>query len=198
MNIPKLFKSFSTHTKFCIIGGGTGGLNLSAHLLRERIPATDIRIFDPSPKHYYQPGWTMVGANLCTSDLTEANMKEVLPSDINKTTDKVVNVDAEKRTIKTANGQEWTYDQLIFASGLEYNWQKIKGAKELLDDPHSNVGTIYTKEYAEKTARIGQQFKGGKAIFTEPPMPIKCAGAPQKILYLWADQWKKAGVTADV
>lgn len=41
--------------------------------------------------------------------------------------------------------------------------------------------------FAEKIAHTADKLTGGTAIFTEPPMPIKCAGAPQKILYLWAD-----------
>jgi cation diffusion facilitator CzcD-associated flavoprotein CzcO len=41
----KLYRFFSTHTKFCIIGGGTGGLNVSAHLLRAKVSSEDIRIF---------------------------------------------------------------------------------------------------------------------------------------------------------
>ena len=31
--------------------------------------------------------------------------------------------------------------------------------------------------------RMVQEFEGGKLIFTEPQMPIKCGGAPQKIMY---------------
>jgi sulfide:quinone oxidoreductase len=34
-------------------------------------------------------------------------------------------------------------------------------------------------------------LKSGKAIFTEPALPIKCAGAPQKILYLWCEKWNE-------
>lgn len=51
------------------------------------------------------------------------------------------------------------------------------------------VGSIYQLNYAEKLAKMGEKLKQGKAIFTEPAMPIKCAGAPQKILYLWTEQW---------
>lgn len=43
-----IFKMFSTHTRFCIIGGGTGGLNLSTHMLRAKVDPKDIRIFDAS------------------------------------------------------------------------------------------------------------------------------------------------------
>lgn len=60
-----IYKLFSTHTKFCIIGGGTGGLNLSTHLLRGKVDPRDIRIFDGASQHYYQPGWTMLGGDLC-------------------------------------------------------------------------------------------------------------------------------------
>jgi hypothetical protein len=46
-------------------------------------------------------------------------------------------------------------------------------------------------QYASKLAKLGKNLKKGKAIFTEPTPPIKCAGAPQKILYLWTDNWRK-------
>ena len=38
------FQFFSTHSKICIIGGGTGGINLATHLMRKSIPASAIRI----------------------------------------------------------------------------------------------------------------------------------------------------------
>jgi sulfide:quinone oxidoreductase len=34
-------------------------------------------------------------------------------------------------------------------------------------------------------------MQGGTALFTQPTMPIKCAGAPQKIMYLAADRFRK-------
>ena len=41
----------------------------------------------------------------------------------------------------------------------------MKGAKELLDNPNSKVASIYSRDYVEKVNRLGQQFKGGLAIF---------------------------------
>ena len=37
--------TFSHHTKYSIIEGGTGGLYTATHLLRSNVKATDIRIF---------------------------------------------------------------------------------------------------------------------------------------------------------
>lgn len=45
LRTSRLMFSFATHSKICIIGGGTGGLNLSAHLIRANINPRDIRIF---------------------------------------------------------------------------------------------------------------------------------------------------------
>lgn len=35
-----------------------------------------------------------------------------------------------------------------------------------------------------KTWKALQEFKEGNAVFTFPNTPVKCAGAPQKIMYL--------------
>jgi len=40
-----MMKYFVHHSKICIIGGGTGGVNVSAHLLRSRVDPRDITIF---------------------------------------------------------------------------------------------------------------------------------------------------------
>ena len=47
-------------------------------------------------------------------------------------------------------------------------------------------------------AKLGANLTSGKAIFTEPAMPIKCAGAPQKILYLWTEAWSKKNLPISV
>ncbi len=43
-----------------------------------------------------------------------------------------------------------------------------------------------------------QELREGRAIFTQPPMPIKCAGAPQKAMYLSADNWYREGVLKNI
>jgi len=39
---------------------------------------------------------------------------------------------------------------------------------------------------------------GSKAVFTQPPLPFKCPGAPQKIVYLTADHLKRNGLRPGV
>ena len=73
------------------------------------------------------------------------------------------------------------YDILIVATGLEYKLDAIKGLQDALDDPNSMVGTIYGEGRAQKVKSNIDNFKGGKALFTQPATPIKCGGAPQKV-----------------
>ena len=47
-------------------------------------------------------------------------------------------------------------------------------------------------------SKLREGFKKGKAIFTLPQMPVKCGGAPQKIMYLSEDTWRKNGCRKDI
>ena len=93
-----------------------------------------------------------------------------------------------------ADGSRTTYDILVVNPGLSLRFDKIKGSKEALADPNAPVGCMYTLEGAYKTSVLRDGFRGGNAIFTSPPFPIKCGGAPQKILYLCEASFRKNGV----
>lgn len=82
---------------------------------------------------------------------------------------------------------------LIVAVGLKLDYDRIKGAVAALDnDP--TVCSNYSSKYVNKTYRAFQGFQPGQtAIFTMPPLPIKCPGAPQKIMYLFDDYLRQVG-----
>ena len=87
-------------------------------------------------------------------------------------------IDPENSTLETNNGYKYTYDYLIACPGLVLRFDKIQGSMEALADPNSPVGSIYQLEYAYKTSRLREAFKGGKAVFMLPQMPVKCGGGP--------------------
>jgi sulfide:quinone oxidoreductase len=53
-----------------VVGGGAAGLSVS-HQLRRAMKGLDVAIVEPSSKHYYQPGWTMVGGGVINKRETE-------------------------------------------------------------------------------------------------------------------------------
>ena len=61
-----------------IVGGGAAGISTAASLLRRR-PKLDIAILEPAETHYYQPGWTMVGAGVFDRASTARPMASVMP-----------------------------------------------------------------------------------------------------------------------
>ena len=67
---------------------------------------------------------------------------------------------------------------------------QIKGLPEAFDiDPM--LCSNYTSKYVVKTRPAMEAFKEGNAIFTFPNTSIKCAGAPQKIMYLTEHYFRK-------
>jgi sulfide:quinone oxidoreductase len=69
----------------------------------------------------------------------------------------------------------------------------VKGLREALEQ-RPNVSSNYDVRYAPKTWEMIRGFQGGTALFTHPATPVKCAGAPQKIMYLAADHFRKRGI----
>lgn len=59
---------------------------------------------------------------------------------------------------------------------------------------HPKIGSNYSVHTVEKTWKALQDFKEGNAIFTFPNTPVKCAGAPQKIMYLSEAYWRKVSI----
>jgi sulfide:quinone oxidoreductase len=60
------------------------------------------------------------------------------------------------------------------------------------------VTSNYRFDLAPYTWELVKGLQGGRALFTQPPMPIKCAGAPQKALYLSGDAWFRRGVLKNI
>ncbi|GAA5831195.1 hypothetical protein JCM5353_006548 [Sporobolomyces roseus] len=194
----------STHSKIVVVGGGTAGTTVAAQLKRafyqegRSLGDNDITIIEPAKTHHYQPGWTLVGAGLKPLSGMHKPMSEVLPEGTVHVPGSVKSFEPEKNQVTTVEGDVVSYDFLVVAPGLKIDFDKIKGLNEGLADPTGPVSSIYSVDSVEKVWTNIQNFKKGNAIFTQPAGIIKCAGAPQKILWMAESQWKKDGVREQV
>lgn len=179
------------HHQIVIIGGGAAGIT-SASLLLIQNPSLDIAIIEPAEKHYYQPGWTMVGGGVFQLQDTVRNEQDVLPQDVKWIKDYALKLDPDNNTVLTKEGLQVEYDYLIVCPGIQINWHLIKGLKEAIGK--NGVTSNYSSIYAPYTWELIKNFQGGNAIFTYPNTPIKCGGAPQKIMYMADDMFRKSGV----
>ncbi|MGD8416404.1 MAG: TIGR01244 family sulfur transferase [Pseudomonadales bacterium] len=171
-----------------VVGGGAGGLAAAASLLKRR-PGLDIVVLEPRDKHYYQPGWTLVGAGVFDRRLTERPMASVMPEGVKWHKTAVAGFEPERNAVVLEDGERLGYRTLVVAPGIQLNWNAVEGLNDTLG--RNGVTSNYKFDLAPYTWELVQNLKGGRPVFTQPPMPIKCAGAPQKALYLSCDYWKK-------
>lgn len=180
-----------SHHQILIIGGGNAGISLAAQLLRKNTKL-DIAIVEPSEKHYYQPGWTLVGGGVFDINKTVRNEVDYIPPKAKWIKDSADRFEPENNLLRTKSGQQITYDFMVVCCGIQLNLYLIKGLPEALGK--NGVCSNYLFNVAPYTYECIKNFKGGKAVFTQPASPIKCGGAPQKIMYLAADNFRKRGI----
>lgn len=179
------------HFQILIVGGGNAGISSAAKLLLKN-KNLNIGIIDPSEKHYYQPAWTLVGAGVFDINKTIKNQKNFIPEKATWIKDAVDVLDPQNNTVICTSGKKFSYDVMILCPGIQLDWDKIKGLKDTLGK--NNVSSNYSFTTAPYTWEMIKNFKGGRAIFTNPVSPIKCGGAPHKIMYLAVDYWRKKGI----
>ena len=174
-----------------IIGGGAAGIATASSLLA-RDPGLDIAIIDPADVHYYQPGWTLVGCGVFDAAETARTMASTIPRGVHWIKAAVAAFEPDNNAVILDGCRVVKYQQLVVCPGLKLDWHAIEGLSETLG--RNGVTSNYLYHLAPYTWELVRNLRGGRAIFTQPPMPIKCAGAPQKAMYLSADHWKRSGI----
>ena len=184
--------SQTIHHQIVVVGGGTAGISVAARLTNGWFNKRDVAVIEPADTHYYQPLWTLVGGGVVPKEVTGRPMKSVMPKRVHWIKDAVAEFEPDKNTIRTREGKVITYDWLVVAAGLQINWDKIPGLKETVT--RNGVCSNYSYETVDSTWQNIKNFKGGTAIFTMPSGAVKCGGAPQKIMYLADETFRKNGV----
>lgn len=183
------------HADVVIVGGGAGGIATAASLLKRR-PGLSITLVEPREAHYYQPGWTLVGGGVFDRRSTQRSMASVMPGTVNWLKTAVAGFRPDRNEILLEDGSAVRYRALVVAPGLKLDWAAIPGLPETLGK--NGVTSNYLFDMAPYTWELTQSLREGRALFTQPPMPIKCAGAPQKAMYMSCDHWRRSSSLPDI
>ncbi|MEQ9694441.1 TIGR01244 family sulfur transferase [Shimia sp. SDUM112013] len=178
-----------------IIGGGAAGIAVASSL-KMRKPSLDIAVIDPADIHYYQPGWTMVGGGIFDAETTAKTMGSLIPKGVHWLKSAVAAFEPKDNAVILDGCRVVKYNRLIVCPGLKLDWNKVEGLVETLGK--NGVTSNYRYDLAPYTWELVNRVKQGRALFTQPPMPIKCAGAPQKAMYLSANNWERMGVLKNI
>ncbi|KAF8610636.1 FAD/NAD(P)-binding domain-containing protein [Ceratobasidium sp. AG-I] len=200
MNITRRFASTAaskSHHKVLVVGAGSGGLSVANQIYNrfkkggQALGDGDVAVVDGAEWHHYQPGWTLVGAGLKDKHDLRRPLASLIPSHIAHHSSNVSKFSPESNSVTTASGETLTYDTLVVAAGLQINWSAIDGLEKALADPRSGVSSIYSFDTCDKTWRDVDGLREGRAIFTQPAGVIKCAGAPQKVMWMAWDRYQR-------
>lgn len=186
--------TFREH-EIVIIGGGTGGIMTAAQLLRKD-KSLDVAIIEPSDVHYYQAAWSLVGAGTYENKETVRPMADCIPPRAKWIKDSVNGFEPENNRLTTTEGLTITYKFLVVAPGIKINWDAVKGLPETLSK--NGVCSNYEYHLAPYTWKTITSTRKGNVLFSQPNTPIKCGGAPQKIMYLADEAFRRNGVRQDV
>lgn len=181
----------STQHSVLIVGGGTAGITVAARL-RRADARLSIGLIEPSTKHYYQPLWTLAGGGVVKKETTERAESALIPRGVDWLRTAAAEFLPEQKAVLTTDGTRHTYEQLVVCPGIQINWQDVPGLREAVG--HDGVCSNYSYATVDSTWEALRTFRGGTAIFTMPNTAVKCGGAPQKIMYLAEDYFRRQGV----
>ena len=199
--------------KIVIVGGGLAGMSTAARLTLN-LTNPDITVIEPNEMSTsYQPGQTLIGAGIWDEDDIAYKRDDFVPDGVKIIKERAIFFNPQENKLTTDKGTVVSYDYLVIAMGLQLDFERIKGLeyagraystgdntkllKALGDD---GICSVYTARGAAKTWEQMQKYinqaKSGKKtkfVFTHPNTPIKCGGAPKKIMYLANARLKEAG-----
>lgn len=181
--------------RIVIIGGGAAGISMASRLKRA-LSNPDITIIDPSDKHFYQPGFTLIGGGVYGKDDVWRKQEDCMPKGVKWVKDVVTLVHPTQNKVDTAHNGSIEYDFMVLAPGVKYDWDRIEGITYKTIG-EGNAHTIYDWRGAQMTWPAMQEFarKGGRGVFCDTYTKHKCGGAPKKISLLTWDNARKEGTT---
>ena len=123
-------------------------------------------------------------------------MTRIMPRAVTWIRAAVAGFEPEQNEVVLEDGERVGYRALVVAPGIELHWDGVEGLRETLGK--NGVTSNYLFETAPYTFDLVRSLREGRALFTQPPMPIKCAGAPQKAMYLSGDHWLRNGALKNI
>ncbi len=179
--------------KVVVIGGGYGGATAAKYLRMWSDGGIQVTLIEPAASFISCPlSNLVVGGSKTLADITSSYDGLVKRHGVQMVRDRVVSVDAGKRSVKLAGGAELPYDRLIVSPGVDFMWETLPGMAK----PGAKEAVMHAWKAGEQTATLRKQLEampdGGVFAMSIPLAPYRCPPGPYERACQVAEYFSKA------
>jgi len=163
--------------KVVIVGGGMGGA-VAAKYIRMMDKTVEVTLIEANENYFTCFGSNEVLSGERTMDSIKFGYDGLKAHGVNVVIDKVIDIDASGKRVKTASGRSFNYDRCIVSPGVSFRYDKIDG----FDEGVANTKITHAWKAGPQTALLRDQIqsmkKGGTVIIAPPANPFRCPPGP--------------------
>jgi sulfide dehydrogenase [flavocytochrome c] flavoprotein subunit len=165
--------------KVVVVGGGYGGATAAKYIRMWSDGGIDVTLVEPDASFISCPLSNLVlGGSKTLADITVSYDGLVRKHGVKLLRDTATAVDADRRTVKLASGQELTYDRLVLSPGIDILWDKVPSLKSA--DAQSKI--LHAWKAGPQTVALRNQLSampdGGVFAISIPVAPYRCPPGP--------------------
>ncbi|MDX9707510.1 MAG: FCSD flavin-binding domain-containing protein [Azospira sp.] len=161
-----------------IVGGGYGGATAAKYLRMWSNGSVDVTLVEPKREFISCPISNLVIAGeRALSDIT-VSYEGLKKWGVRVVHDEVTGIDAGKRSVRLARGDELGYDRLVLSPGIDFMWDQVPALKSV----EAQAQILHAWKAGPQTVALRKQLAdmkdGGVYALTIPKAPYRCPPGP--------------------
>jgi sulfide dehydrogenase [flavocytochrome c] flavoprotein subunit len=172
-----------------VIGGGYGGAT-AAKYIRQWEPRIEVTLVERAPNFVSCPISNLVLAGeKQLADIT-VPYSGLARYGVRVVQDEATAIDLERQQVRLAKGSTLSYDRLVVAPGIDFQFEKIAG----LQQAHASGRVLHAWKAGQETLALRAQLQalpdGGVFAISIPKAPYRCPPGPYERASLVAHYFK--------
>ncbi len=181
--------------RVAVIGGGYGGATAASYVALARA-GIDVTLVEPAEAFVSCPLSNLVlGGSRSLAEVTRG-YDGLRKHGIRVLHERVLAVDAAKRSVRFASGASFAYDRLVVSPGIDFMLEEVEGYAAL------GERVLHAWKAGPQTIALRRQIEeipdGGVYLLAVPMLPYRCPPAPDERACPVAGYFKRAKPRAKV
>lgn len=165
--------------KVVVVGGGYGGATAAKYVRMFSNYSAQVTLIEPDAEFISCPLSNLViGGFTSMSSISMPYDNLSKRHGVNVIRDKVVSIDARKKSLKLASGNSLTYDKLILSPGTSMMMDKIEGLQQANDAGVTTQAWKAGNETILLRKQLESMKDGGVFAISIPEAPYRCPPGP--------------------